>query len=85
MPMALHDVGSILGPYTMCTIKGTCGFLGLPRLGSLAHAAETLMGRFRDGAQVQPEAVDLVMRSIDRIKQIVSDLENNDGNEPERR
>ncbi|MFT0893129.1 chemotaxis protein CheW [Pseudochelatococcus sp. G4_1912] len=65
------------------TIKGTCGFLGLPRLGSLAHAAETLMGRFRDGAQVQPEAVDLVMRSIDRIKQIVSDLENNDGNEPE--
>ena len=26
------------------TIKGTCGFLGLPRLEALAHAAETLMG-----------------------------------------
>lgn len=65
------------------TIKGTCGFLGLPRLGSLAHAAETLMGRFRDGAQVKPEAVDLIMRSIDRIKQIINDLENSDGNEPE--
>jgi len=25
------------------TIKGTCGFLGLPRLEALAHAAETLM------------------------------------------
>jgi HPt (histidine-containing phosphotransfer) domain-containing protein len=24
------------------TIKGTCGFLGLPRLEALAHAAETL-------------------------------------------
>ena len=34
------------------TIKGTCGFLGLPRLEALAHAAETLMGRFRDGMAV---------------------------------
>ena len=34
------------------TIKGTCGFLGLPRLEALAHAAETLMGKFRDGAPV---------------------------------
>ena len=31
------------------TIKGTCGFLGLSRLETLAHAAETLMGKFRDG------------------------------------
>ena len=31
------------------TIKGTCGFLGLPRLEALAHAAETVMGKFRDG------------------------------------
>ncbi|MGI6246124.1 MAG: chemotaxis protein CheW [Pseudochelatococcus sp.] len=65
------------------TIKGTCGFLGLPRLGSLAHAAETLMGRFREGAEVRPEAVDLVMRSIDRIKDIVGGLEAGDGNEPD--
>ena len=34
------------------TIKGTCGFLGLPRLEALAHAAETLMGQFRDGMPV---------------------------------
>ena len=26
------------------TIKGTCGFLGLPRLGAITHAAETLLG-----------------------------------------
>jgi len=32
------------------TIKGTCGFLGLPRLEALAHAGETLMGKFRDGS-----------------------------------
>ena len=34
------------------TIKGTCGFLGLPRLEALAHAGETLMGKFRDGMAV---------------------------------
>ena len=36
------------------TIKGTCGFLGLPRLETLAHAAETLMGKFRDGSCRSP-------------------------------
>jgi len=30
------------------TIKGTCGFLSLPRLEALTHAAETLIGNFRD-------------------------------------
>jgi two-component system chemotaxis sensor kinase CheA len=57
------------------TIKGTCGFLGLPRLEALAHAAETLMGKFRDGTAVTNEAVSLVLITIDRIKEILSDLE----------
>jgi two-component system chemotaxis sensor kinase CheA len=56
------------------TIKGTCGFLGLPRLETLAHAAEALMGRFRDGAPVTSEAVSLVLETIDRIKQILDSL-----------
>ena len=34
------------------TIKGTCGFLGLPRLEALAHAGETLMGKFRDARRI---------------------------------
>ena len=53
------------------TIKGTCGFLGLPRLEALAHAAETLMGKFRDGMPVTGEAVTLVLSTIDRIKEIL--------------
>ncbi len=59
------------------TIKGTCGFLGLPRLEALAHAAETLMGKFRDGMAVTGEAVTLVLSTIDRIKEILGDLERN--------
>src|SRR3954454_16306075 len=57
------------------TIKGTCGFLGLPRLEALAHAAETLMGKFRDGMPVTAEAVTLILSSIDRIKEILAGLE----------
>jgi two-component system chemotaxis sensor kinase CheA len=64
------------------TIKGTCGFLGLPRLEALAHAAETLMGKFRDGAPASGEAVTLILATIDRIKIILESLES-DQREPE--
>jgi two-component system chemotaxis sensor kinase CheA len=64
------------------TIKGTCGFLGLPRLEALAHAAETLMGKFRDGMAVTGEAVTLILSSIDRIKEILAGLESTQA-EPE--
>src|ERR1700757_2274429 len=57
------------------TIKGTCGFLGLPRLEALAHAAETLMGKFRDGVPVTADAVTLVLLTIDRLKDILDELE----------
>lgn len=58
------------------TIKGTCGFLGLGRLESLAHAAENVLGRYRDGVlAVTPEGVTLILRSLDRIKMIVAGLE----------
>jgi len=64
------------------TIKGTCGFLGLPRLEALAHAAETLMGKFRDGMPVTGEAVTLILSTIDRLKDVLGGLEQNQ-QEPE--
>src|SRR3569832_1945094 len=57
------------------TIKGTCGFLGLPRLEALAHAAVTLMGKFRDGMPVTGEAATRILTTIDRIKDILGKLE----------
>jgi two-component system chemotaxis sensor kinase CheA len=59
------------------TIKGTCGFLNLPRLEALTHAAEALMGKFRDGARVTGEAVTLVLATIDRVKVLLDQLERN--------
>src|SRR5215217_4807317 len=64
------------------TIKGTCGFLGLPRLEALAHAAETLMGKFRDGMPVTGEAVTLILSTIDRLKRVLDELERTE-QEPE--
>src|SRR5580704_8401319 len=57
------------------TIKGTCGFLGLSRLQSLGHAAENVLGRFRDGTLIAtPDAIELVLAAVDGIKSIVSTL-----------
>jgi two-component system chemotaxis sensor kinase CheA len=58
------------------TIKGTCGFLGLPRLESVAHAGENVLGKIRDGElTVSPEAVSLILASLDCIKTIMAALE----------
>src|SRR5580693_6721665 len=69
--------GKILGNIfrLVHTIKGTCGFLGLSRLEALAHAAETLMGKFRDGMPVTADAVTLILTTIDRIKTILDAIE----------
>ncbi|MFQ5346709.1 MAG: chemotaxis protein CheW [Rhodothalassiaceae bacterium] len=65
------------------TIKGTCGFLGLPRLEAVAHASENVLGKFRDGnLEVTPDAVTVVLESLDRIKAILAGLEETES-EPE--
>jgi two-component system chemotaxis sensor kinase CheA len=69
--------GQILGNIfrLVHTIKGTCGFLALSRLETLTHAAETLMGKFRDGMPITVEAVTLILSTIDRIKEILAGIE----------
>ena len=58
------------------TIKGTSGFLGLPRLESVAHAGEDVLGKFRDGdLEVTPDAVTLILKAIDTIKDLLAGLE----------
>ncbi len=60
----------------MHTIKGTCGFLGLPRLESVAHAGENVLGKVRDGdLEVTPEAVTLILECLDNIRELLEQLE----------
>ena len=57
------------------TIKGTSGFLGLPRLETVAHAGEDVLGKIRDGEiAVSPDVITLVLKALDRIKEIVQGL-----------
>jgi two-component system, chemotaxis family, sensor kinase CheA len=57
------------------TIKGTCGFLGLPRLERVAHAGENVLGKLRDRSlAVTPDIVSDVLAAIDQIKAIVAGL-----------
>ncbi|MCA3414702.1 MAG: chemotaxis protein CheW [Roseomonas sp.] len=65
------------------TIKGTCGFLGLSRLEKVAHAAETILGLYRDGSlKVTPQGITLIFAAVDAIRHIVLELEQH-GQEPE--
>ena len=60
----------------MHTIKGTCGFLGLPRLESVAHAGENVLGKIREGdLVVTPAAVSLILECLDSIRSILMVLE----------
>jgi len=74
-------VGSIFR--IMHTIKGTCGFLGLPRLERVAHAGENLLDKIREGILTpNAQAVTLIFEALDRIKSILSVLEQTEA-EPE--
>ena len=65
------------------TIKGTCGFLGLPRLEAVAHAGENILGKFRDGElEVTPDAVSLIFESLDCIKGLLEALEETESEPP---
>jgi two-component system, chemotaxis family, sensor kinase CheA len=73
---APEDGGTLSGIFRLVhTIKGTCGFLGLPRLEHVAHAAENVLSRMRDGnLRATPALVSLVLEALDQIKAIVADL-----------
>ncbi len=57
------------------TIKGTCGFLGLPRLERVAHAGENVLGKLRDRQlSATPGIITAILAGLDRIKAIVGGL-----------
>src|SRR5579872_4188237 len=65
------------------TIKGTCGFLALPRLETLAHAAENVLGRIREGElEISAEVVSAVLAAIDGIRDLLTGIEAANGEPP---
>ena len=65
------------------TIKGTCGFLGLPRLERVAHSGENVLGLVREGSiSATPALITAVLSAADVMKMIVGTLATT-GKEPE--
>ena len=58
------------------TVKGSCGFLDLPRLGRLSHAAEDVLAQVRQGDRAPDRAlVNAVLAVVDRIGELVEAIE----------
>jgi two-component system, chemotaxis family, sensor kinase CheA len=69
---------------TIHTIKGTCGFIGLTGLGAVAHSAENVLGKMRDGALAASQVtISPVLEAVDEIKFLLHGLEAS-GKEPAR-
>jgi len=67
------------------TIKGTSGFFGFSKLGAVAHAAENLLSRLRDGEITLNEGLtSALLESVDAIRDILANIgsggEEGDGN-----
>lgn len=58
------------------SIKGNCGFLPFPKLQSIAHAGENLLGYLRDRHLVaSPETIAVLLQTADSIRQILAGIE----------
>lgn len=67
----------------MHTIKGTCGFLGLEKLASVAHAGENIMDKIRNKQlPVNAENISIILEAVDTIKSIIVYIKDN-GVEPD--
>src|SRR5262249_27934256 len=61
---------------TLHTVKGTAGFLGLQKLQAVAHAAENLLSRLRDGELVfNPEIASTLLSVVDAVRQMLDAVE----------
>jgi two-component system chemotaxis sensor kinase CheA len=73
-PRDLDVLGSIFR--TIHTVKGTCGFFGFTRLESLAHVAENLLGKLRDGELVVTESIaSALLDTGDAIRAMLRSIE----------
>ncbi|MEG3085857.1 chemotaxis protein CheA [Sphingomonas sp. PB4P5] len=58
------------------TVKGSCGFLDLPRLARLSHAAEDVLAAVRDGHRApDTHLVSAVLAIVDRIGELVEAID----------
>ncbi|AIL65655.1 Chemotaxis protein CheA [Rickettsiales bacterium Ac37b] len=58
------------------TIKGTCGFLNLPKLESITHATENVLSKLRDKViEANKNVISTILEAVDCIKTIMTHIE----------
>lgn len=58
------------------TLKGTCGFLGYPRLEGLAHAGEDVLGALRDGSLLLDQGIaSSLLHLVDAVRTVLAHIE----------
>jgi len=80
---AFLDTGSLAGNDELMngvfraahSLKGTAGFFSLKQIVAVAHELESLLSRIKDGdIQINDEIVDLVLESVDRLKELIDNV-----------
>lgn len=69
---------------TLHSIKGTCGFLGYPKLEEIAHVGENLLGRIREGVlQIDATVIAALLSVVDAVREVLNHIasENDEGNQ----
>ena len=61
---------------TLHTVKGTAGFLGLQKLQAVAHAAENLLSRLREGELIfNAEIASALLAVVDAVRKMLESVE----------
>ncbi len=59
----------------MHSMKGSAGFLGFTHLVEVAHQAESLLNKLRQGEMaVSPFVIDIILEAVDAVKMLQSDI-----------
>ncbi|MBI5212777.1 MAG: chemotaxis protein CheA [Nitrospirae bacterium] len=64
----------------MHTLKGAAGFLGFQQIVDVAHRAESIMKRLRDGeAALTRDLMDVILKSVDALRLLIHHIKLKDG------
>ncbi len=64
----------------MHTLKGAAGFLGFQQIVDVAHRAESIMKRLRDGEiALSRELMDVILKSVDTLRLLIFHIKLKDG------
>ncbi len=64
----------------MHTLKGAAGFLGFQQIVDVAHRAESIMKRLRDGeAALTKDLMDVILKSVDALRLLIYHIKLKDG------